>query len=352
MMIALVLSNRSCPSLPDVSSEDDEYFGRSIGYGGMKVKKQQKIFEKPEVLFLVLELPSMSLKFFHLQKKLRMAGTLIVCPMSLLDQWRDEFHTHAPKMKLSIGVYHSHEKVSFLLSLPLFPFSLFTIFFQMTTVEELLRCDVILTTYGTLSSEIKKKKKKKGGALATATNQITSLFHSLSKDSGGAGDNGTVPLLLRVNFSRIVRFFLCSFCLCFLHPLSCFFLFFLFFKKVLDEAHFIKSSFTNSFWSVSQLRGCFRWCLTGFSFYFLFFFLVLIFFSLLSPGTPIQNKVDDIYSLLHFLHVTPWSDYYWWNKVAFFSTIPILLTEHSFFSFLIIFFRSLKPLSKKANQKQ
>ena len=75
----------------------------------------------------------------------------------------------------------------------------------MTTIEELLRHDVILTTYGTLTSEIKKKKKKKG-TISTATNQITSLFPSLSKDSGG-GD-GAVPLLLRVNFSRIVRIFI------------------------------------------------------------------------------------------------------------------------------------------------
>ena len=32
-------------------------------------------------------------------------------------------------------------------------------------------------------------------------------------------------------------------------------------------------------------------------------------------GTPIQNSIDDVFALLHFLREDPWADISWWNRV-------------------------------------
>ena len=66
------------------------------------------------------------------------------------------------------------------------------------------------------------------------------------------------------------------------------------YRACLDEAHIIRNRLT------SQSRACFllqaerRWTLTG---------------------TPIQNRLDDVFPLLHFLREDPWSDIGWWRRV-------------------------------------
>ena len=64
------------------------------------------------------------------------------------------------------------------------------------------------------------------------------------------------------------------------------------FRIVLDEAHYIKGRTIQTAKAVYELTGIHKWCLSG---------------------TPIQNKLDDLFSLIHFLKVEPWSDYVWWN---------------------------------------
>ena len=65
------------------------------------------------------------------------------------------------------------------------------------------------------------------------------------------------------------------------------------FRIVLDEAHYIKGRTIQLAKAVYHIRAQSRWCMTG---------------------TPIQNKLDDLFSLLHFLRLEPWSDYLWWNS--------------------------------------
>ena len=65
-------------------------------------------------------------------------------------------------------------------------------------------------------------------------------------------------------------------------------------RVVLDEAHMIKDRTTKTAKASFQLKAERRWCVTG---------------------TPIQNKLDDLFSLLHFLQVEPFCDYNWWNQV-------------------------------------
>ncbi|KAK3396766.1 SNF2 family N-terminal domain-containing protein [Sordaria brevicollis] len=59
------------------------------------------------------------------------------------------------------------------------------------------------------------------------------------------------------------------------------------YRVVLDEAHWIRNPSSQQYRAATSLSTSRRWCLTG---------------------TPIQNKLDDLASLAHFLRVSPYSD--------------------------------------------
>lgn len=56
------------------------------------------------------------------------------------------------------------------------------------------------------------------------------------------------------------------------------------FRIILDEAHTIKNKDTSIAKVITKLQGRFKWAVTG---------------------TPIQNKLDDLYALIKFLEVEP-----------------------------------------------
>ncbi|KAE8037511.1 hypothetical protein FH972_010097 [Carpinus fangiana] len=143
-------------------------------------------------------------------------GNLIVCPMTLLGQWKAEIETHVRPGSLSLYVHYGQSRPK--------------------DVRTLAQSDVIITTYGVLASEF------------SAEN---------GEDNGG---------LYSVRWFRVV----------------------------LDEAHTIKSSKSQISMAAAALVADRRWCLTG---------------------TPIQNNLEDIYSLLRFLKVEPWGTWAWWNKL-------------------------------------
>eukprot|EP00002_Diphylleia_rotans_P032115 TRINITY_DN6717_c2_g1_i3.p1 TRINITY_DN6717_c2_g1~~TRINITY_DN6717_c2_g1_i3.p1 ORF type:complete len:1146 (-),score=194.54 TRINITY_DN6717_c2_g1_i3:238-3675(-) len=65
------------------------------------------------------------------------------------------------------------------------------------------------------------------------------------------------------------------------------------YRIILDESHVIKDHTTRSARAACCLSADIRWCLTG---------------------TPVQNKIDDLYSLLKFLRVDPYGRYDYWNQ--------------------------------------
>lgn len=69
-------------------------------------------------------------------------------------------------------------------------------------------------------------------------------------------------------------------------------------RVVLDEAHNIKSRTTKSAKACYAIESERRWCLTG---------------------TPIQNRLEDLHSLLHFLRLEPWGDISYFRS---FITVP------------------------------
>jgi DNA repair protein RAD5 len=71
-----------------------------------------------------------------------------------------------------------------------------------------------------------------------------------------------------------------------------------FFRVVLDEAHTIKNRQAKTSKACFSLKATRRWALTG---------------------TPIVNKLEDLFSLVHYLAVEPWGHFSFWRT---FITIP------------------------------
>ncbi|KAL6721769.1 DNA helicase rad5 [Lecanora helva] len=71
-----------------------------------------------------------------------------------------------------------------------------------------------------------------------------------------------------------------------------------FFRVILDEAHFIKNRQSKTAKACYEINAQHRWVLTG---------------------TPIVNRLEDLFSLVRFLRVDPWSNFSFWKT---FITVP------------------------------
>ncbi|KAF2087936.1 DNA repair protein, RAD5 [Saccharata proteae CBS 121410] len=71
-----------------------------------------------------------------------------------------------------------------------------------------------------------------------------------------------------------------------------------YFRIILDEAHFVKNRLSKTAKACYELAAVHRWVLTG---------------------TPIVNRLEDLFSLVHFLRVEPWSNFSFWKT---FITVP------------------------------
>ncbi|KAJ1272919.1 hypothetical protein BS78_06G239800 [Paspalum vaginatum] len=175
------------------------------------------------------------------------AGTLVVCPASVLRQWANELSVKVMEgNKLSVLVYHGGSRTR--------------------DPNELARYDVVVTTYMTVANEVPKESsdnEQKDSEMSRKCSDscIGSKRKKQSKEKKknkpNSSDGGP---LARVRWFRVV----------------------------LDEAQTIKNYRTQVSRACCGLRAERRWCLSG---------------------TPIQNKIEDLYSYFCFLKYEPYSKF-------------------------------------------
>jgi SNF2 family DNA or RNA helicase len=158
--------------------------------------------------------------------------TLVVAPIALMRQWEKELRHHVlPEHSLQVHVYHgSGTNVDF---------------------HKLRKCDVVLTTFGTLAMEFKKFEKR--------------LEEGMRDPNHGLAAKDKLALIGPE----------CEW-----------------YRVILDEAQNIKNKSTRSARAAWALRSKYRLCMTG---------------------TPMMNSVDELYSLIRFLRIRPYDDFNLFN---------------------------------------
>ncbi|EGO26624.1 hypothetical protein SERLADRAFT_447781 [Serpula lacrymans var. lacrymans S7.9] len=189
------------------------------------------------------------------------ASTLVVCPVSLVSQWASEIQ----KMAIGLRVIEHHGAS------------------RTSDPTRLQQAHVVVTSYSILASEYgafkpdvkdetSKKSKAKAKKAASGSNSDDDDTDSSSEPFGKtltkkkpASKTKAKDALFHINWFRIV----------------------------LDEAHNIKNRNTKAALACCALEGKFRWCLTG---------------------TPMQNSVEELYSLIKFLRIRPLNDWHTFNE--------------------------------------
>jgi SNF2 family DNA or RNA helicase len=161
--------------------------------------------------------------------------TLIVAPVALMGQWAREISKLLKRGRHSLTVETLHANTRDL---------------QWSKLREK---DVVLTTYGTLASEIKRKH-----AWEDKLKRVPNAKPS--------GRSEHIPLLGEKSK---------------------------WYRVILDEAQWIKNKTTKAAIAACYLQAQYRWCLTG---------------------TPMQNSVDELYSLIRFLRIAPYNSFDKFNR--------------------------------------
>ncbi|XP_028767010.1 helicase-like transcription factor CHR28 [Neltuma alba] len=202
------------------------------------------------------------------------AGTLVVCPASVLRQWARELDDKVgDEAKLSVLIYHGGNRTK--------------------DPVELAKYDVVLTTYSIVTNEVPKQPlveedevdekmgEKFGLSSDFAFGKKRKKAYNANKKSkkGKKGIDSSFDsasgALAKVGWFRVI----------------------------LDEAQTIKNHRTQVARACCSLRAKRRWCLSG---------------------TPIQNAIEDLYSYFRFLKYDPYAAY-----KSFYNTIKVPISKNS-----------------------
>ncbi|GMH05418.1 hypothetical protein Nepgr_007258 [Nepenthes gracilis] len=250
--IALILKER--PSLARISKDAEQCKQETLYLdgGGDRVPESDILKKNSEQL--PRNVISVESGATSLTKGRPAAGTLIVCPTSVLRQWAQELHSKVTsKANLSILVYHGSNRTK--------------------DPYELAKYDVVITTYSIVSMEVLKQQlngKEKGKPESDNLPPLSSSRKRKYSPSSGTK-------LLQRGMDKSVH-----------ESVACPLARAGWFRVVLDEAQSIKNHRTRVAQACWGLRAKRRWCLSG---------------------TPIQNSVDDLYSYFRFLRYDPYAVY-------------------------------------------
>ena len=219
MMLALIHTNKGNSNIDDNESSDSD--AEKIELFRLKPNNNENRCKKREII----------------KKKIQ---TLIVTPLTILDQWKNEILSHSKPNSLKVGTFYGDSRNQF-------PFDDY---------------DIVLTTYDVLSHAYKAYKED--------PNDKESILYSKDYITG----------IFAIQWFRVI----------------------------LDEAHNIKNRKSKRAEACYSLQSQYRWCLTG---------------------TPIQNHLDDLYSLLRFLQVEILGEEYtWWNTYVNNSKDSLNILKH------------------------
>ncbi|KAJ3064989.1 hypothetical protein HDU98_011612, partial [Podochytrium sp. JEL0797] len=173
--------------------------------------------------------------------------TLVVAPTSLILQWKEEVREKVKAGIFKVFVYYGKDRKN-------------------KTAHSLRQYDIVITTYGTVAMEWPQVRKVTKKELADKNNERNPERLAELERAQAAKDDAYILAqrgeLFKVHWHRVI----------------------------LDEAHTVKNKATRAARACVQLKAGLRWCLTG---------------------TPIQNNVGELYSLIDFLDIKP---YCHWDK--------------------------------------
>uniref|UniRef100_A0A7N0TAN8 Helicase ATP-binding domain-containing protein n=1 Tax=Kalanchoe fedtschenkoi TaxID=63787 RepID=A0A7N0TAN8_KALFE len=228
-------------------------------------------------------------------------GTLVICPLVAVTQWESEINRFTAKGSTKVLIYHGASRGKCLGQLSEYDFVLTTYalveseyrrnvmpakkpcvycgkLFQQSKMSVHLKyfCGPHASRTANQAKQQRKKGKSKNHAeeLSPSTKNIkkapkaskidSNAQHSSSMENGASShqsESKGTSILHSVKWERII----------------------------LDEAHSIKDRKCNTAKAVFALESSFKWALSG---------------------TPLQNRVGELYSLIRFLHINPYSYYF------------------------------------------
>ncbi|XP_053407442.1 transcription termination factor 2-like isoform X2 [Mercenaria mercenaria] len=174
-------------------------------------------------------------------------ATLVICPASLIHQWKTEIERRCKPGLLRVCMYHGPNREA--------------------NVLKLASHDVVITTYNIIAKEVELDENDKNGE------QPVKDDNDVEDKGKSEGEENKVEDKPRRNMPNVMRI--------------------AWERIILDEGHNIKNHKSLQSRAVCRLRAGFRWALTG---------------------TPIQNDLLDMYSLLRFLRCTPFDEYKVWKR--------------------------------------